>query len=502
MNEPDSIDLLKPKTEHIASRPAPELSKKKKRVFSGGARFALFGFALLFIGVFLFSSSLARSAPRDDGAPISLFSSLRRLVASGEKAIAGEENDRINILLLGIGGTGHDGPELTDTIMFGSFKPSTKELGIISVPRDLTVSISGYGYRKINHVNALAENAKDGSGPAAAAETISTILGQPVHYTVKIDFDGFAEVIDAIGGIDVYVERDFTDNTYPLDDGLGNVETLSFTKGWTRMDGSTALKFARSRHGGNGEGTDFARAARQQKILLAMKDRTLSLGVLLNPSKLTKILGTVENNIETNMTAWEMVKFAKYIPDISPEKIAMHVLDTKSSQLYETYVNGSYVILPYKDDWSDLHRLATNIFNKEEGTNSIVLTSVSIPKTTPIKIEVQNGTATSGLAAQTAQLLQSSGFDVVTVSNAENRLRANTVIYDFTGGARGNELSALKEYLHAEVIMTTEGYLASRGVVPTDINAAKDGTSLVTSSEKIDFLVILGQDSTNLVMRY
>lgn len=506
MNEHESVNLLKPKTEHVVSPeslekiPLPE-ADKRKRGLSGFVKIALFSVTVLFIGAFLFSSGIARTAPRDEGDSLSLFASLSRLVLSGDKAVAGENDDRINILLLGIGGSGHDGPELTDTMIFGSFKPSTGELGMISIPRDLTVNIPGYGYRKINHVNALAEQEERGSGPEAAADMVSKILGEEVHYTVKIDFNGFAEVIDALGGIDVYVERSFTDPQYPLDDGLGNIETLTFTQGWAHMDGATALKFARSRHGNNGEGTDFARAARQQKMLLAVKDKVLSLGVLLNPGKMSRIMGVIQDNVKTNMNAWEMMKFAKYVPDISGDKVSMHVLDATSGLLYETYTNGAYVLLPYEEDWSDLHLLADNIFEGKEVNANPVLTDNSKTTAEKVTVEIQNGTSTTGLASQTAQLLESSGFTVVSVTNAETKDFPTTVIYDFTDGKKDHELAALKDYLRAEVYMSEKGYLNAEDVVPDKVVNISDYAPLVTSTETVDFLVILGQDSTNLVLR-
>ncbi len=501
LQEPESINLLKPHTEHFASAPVVEPAKPRRKFFSLRLRLALLGGALLCVSAFVFSAGIARTAPQEDGQPLSLFASLSRLVLAGEKSVAGESDDRINILLLGIGGAGHDGPELTDTIIFGSFKPSTKELGLISVPRDLTINIPGYGYRKINAVNALAEQNKKGSGPAATADTISDILGEPVPYTVKIDFGGFADVIDALGGVNIYVEKSFTDTTYPLDDAMGSVQTVSFTEGWTQMDGKTALAYSRSRHGNNGEGSDFARAARQQKVLMAVKDKTLSLGVLLNPGKLSRIIGTITSNIQTNISAIEMVKLAKYIPDISPEKVALHVLDTAGGSLYETHVNGAYVILPYKEDWSDLKLLAQNIFKTEDTAGATVLTHATAQAETEVRLEVQNGTLTTGLAGGTAELLQSSGFTVVDVTNAKDRTRNTTVIYDFTNGAKDDELRALKDYLHAEVYVTEKGYVNSRAFVPDKVVSEDTFKDLPTTKEKIDFLVILGQDSSNLVLR-
>lgn len=501
MQEPDEIDFLKPHEEIVFSRTELPTPPPPKRGLSTRFKLSLFGLAILGTAGFLLSSGITSTSSSEPGDNLSFMASLKRLVVSGDKAVAGEDKDRINFLLLGIGGSGHNGPELTDTIILASLKPSTTEVGMISVPRDLNVNIPGYGYRKINNVNAFAENDKPGSGPTATAKVINEILGQEVNYTIKVDFSGFEDIINDLGGIDVYVERSFTDTTYPLDDALGSVQTVSFTQGWTHMDGATALKFARSRHGSNGEGSDFARAARQQKMLLAVKDKTLSLGVLLNPAKLNRILGTVQDNVKTNLTLWEMLRFAKYIPDVSADKIAMHVLDNRGGLLYDANINGAYVLLPYEEDWSELQALAQNIFESTPNDPSFTVTAPEAAPSLSTTVEIQNGTATTGLASQTAQLLESSGFTVATVGNAAKRDATKTIIYDLTDGVKDEELAALKEYLSAEVYMSTKGYLAADAVVPDEVLASTPGKDLVTSTADIDFLIILGQDSMNLVLR-
>lgn len=501
MLEPETVDFLEPHAEVAFSRtPIPE-HKPPKRRLPTKIKLLLFGLAIFGTGGFLLANGIGQTASSEPSSNLSFLTSLRRLVVSDNKVNSEPDSDRVNFLLLGVGGAGHDGPELTDTIILGSLKPSTKEIGMISVPRDLNVNLPGYGYRKINNVNAFAENSEKGSGPAATAQVISDVFNQEIDYTVKVDFRGFEDIIDDLGGIDVYVEKTFTDTTFPLDDALGNVQTVSFTQGWTHMNGSTALQFARSRHGNNGEGSDFARAARQQKMLLAVKDKTLSLGVILNPAKLNRILGTIEDNVKTNLTLWEMLRFAKYIPDISADKIAMHVLDNRGGLLYDANINGAYVLLPYEDDWSELQALAANIFESAPNDpNYTVAESAPNPSLNTI-IEIQNGTLTTGLASQTAQLLESSGFTVTTVGNAINRESTKTIIYDLTDGVKDSELAVLKEYLSAEVYMSTKGYLEAEEVIPDEVLATTPGLNLVTSTSKVDFLIILGQDSMSYASR-
>lgn len=503
MQDPE-VDFLKPQSE-TADAVSPHLQVRpvRDRKVGPGLKLVFFGLAILVAGGFFLSTGIHKNTAAEPHDDLSFLASLKRLMVAGDKPVSGQDDDRVNFLLLGVGGSGHEGPELTDTIIFGSFKPSDKTVGLISVPRDLNVNIPGYGYRKINNVNAFAESAEHGSGPAATSKVIEEILGQPVHYSVKIDFGGFEDIIDNLGGLDVYIERSFTDTAYPLDDGLGSIETINFTQGWTHMDGATALKFARSRHGTNGEGSDFARAARQQKVLLAVKDKTLSLGVLLNPAKLNRIIGTIQDNVATNLSLWEMIRFAKYIPDVSSDNIAMHVLDNRSGLLYDANINGAYVLLPYEEDWSELHELAQNIFAATPNDPNVTL-AAQPQNTSPslnVHVEIQNGTAITGLASRTAQLLESSGFKVETVGNAANREEPKTIIYDLTDGQKDEELAALKDYLSADVYMSTKGYLAADAVVPDEVLPTTPGKDLVTSSADIDFLIVLGQDSTNLVLR-
>ncbi|MEK7451719.1 MAG: LCP family protein, partial [Patescibacteria group bacterium] len=348
----------------------------------------------------------------------SLFSAIRSFVTPSGSALQGEKDDRVNILLTGIGGEGHDGPQLTDTILFASYRPSTKKLAFLSLPRDMRVDLPGHGSQKINHANAYAEMEQAGSGPTATAEIIGNVLHQPIQYYLRVDFDGFSELINSIGGIDVYIEQPFTDPSYPIlgkeYDTCGNSESLmkgketvddvkqdtiieekkvlggpdyrcrfeklTFKEGWTHMDGYTALAFVRSRHGNNGEGSDFARSRRQQKILLAVKDKVFSVSTFFNPVRMNSILDTLQKNIRTNLTVAELVRLGKEFKNLTSESIVSHVIDASpNSPLYETSVNGAYVLLPKNDDWTQLQQMAQYIFTPEKNAER----KTPIAKTTP-----------------------------------------------------------------------------------------------------------------------
>ncbi|MBT4856972.1 LCP family protein [Candidatus Uhrbacteria bacterium] len=488
--EEHSVDFLKKKYDLAPSR------KKARRLRS---TMKIVGTALGLIAIVgvVFSYNLSSNVETtpNEVEGFSLFSSFRNLVGSDEKGLIGENDDRINLLLLGIGGSGHAGPELTDTIIFSSLQPSTSDVAMLSIPRDLAVPIPGYGYRKINSANAYGELEEKGQGPEWLSTIIEDLLNQEVHYYVKVDFDGFVDLIDAVDGVDVYVETAFTDYTYPTDDYL--VKTVSFEQGWTHMDGETALMFSRSRHGTNGEGSDFARAARQQKILLSVKDQVLSTSTLLNPGRLDRVIETFQDNVTTNMSFWEMIKLARYAPDIELENVHLSVLDSgPDSPLYSTTINGSYVLLPKQDDWSGLEEVANNIFEADSQSSPVIEVT---PELETARVEIQNGTAVSGLAFQASQMLTGTSFEVVSIGNADSKEYETTIIYDLSGGEKDAELAILKEFLEADVSMTASGWAFSDEVVPRELTVISDEDQI--EDEEVDFLIILGQNAENLVLR-
>lgn len=488
MRQTPDVDFLKKKYPFAPKRTHPKTKKTR-------LKWAVGVFVLVTTASLILSYTLAKANQHDTGDPtnFSFLSSFRGLVTSTERELTGEEDDRINILLLGNGGAGHDGPELTDTIIFASFRPSTNEIGLLSIPRDLLVPIPGYGQNKINHVNAYGEIDSPGTGPEFASEVISDILDQEIHYYAKVDFDGFEELIDAVDGVDVYVDTAFSDYTYPTSDDL--VQTISFATGWQHMDGKTALQFSRSRHGTNGEGSDFARAERQQKVILAAKDELLSPSVLLSPGKLNQLVELFQEHVDTDLTFWEMVKLGRLAPEI--DSVNQLVLDTSAeSPLYGSTINGSYVILPKSDDWSEVQYLAEHIFTSSSLSTNLAVGAISpLEIETSVSLEIQNGTTTTGLAFETSQLLSSSGFDVVTVGNADRRNYTTTVIYDLSDGEQSEALAVLKQFFEADVAMSTNGWVNSDEVVPHELSINTPGAEYITATESIDFLIILGEDA-------
>ncbi|MBI2484850.1 LCP family protein [Candidatus Uhrbacteria bacterium] len=479
MEEP-RVNLLHKNTEEMYGR--------RPRPFFLRARVVGTVIALTLVIGIVFSAT-SKDASEEVGG--SVFTTISRLVRSADKELSGETDDRVNILLLGIGGSGHDGPELTDTIIFGSFQPSTKQIGLLSIPRDLVIPLEGYGWRKINHVNAYGEEQKRESGPELAAQTIGEILGQPVHYWIKVDFKGFETFIDAIGGIDVDVARAFTDPAYPLEDEEGTITTLHFETGPQQMDGKTALQFVRSRHGDNGEGSDFARAARQQLVLVAVKKKLLSASVLLNPARLTRLVGTLRENMRTNLSSWEILRLARMEDLFTGPSINHIVLDTRpGSPLYETTAGGAYVILPRHQNWDRIQDIAKNLFDASEAD---LVSREAAPR--GITLDIQNGTDIPSLAATVGNLLREEGYTVADVGNAEINGVKETIIYDRSYGAYPAELLALADYLNARISQSAGGWLVSQEIVPDELTIRP--IDVASAGPPVDFLVILGESTVD-----
>lgn len=377
--------------------------------------------------------------------PSGFIGKIKQYVFGTEPELEGEKKDRINMLLLGQGGLGHDGPFLTDTIILLSVKPSTKQIGFVSIPRDMSISIPGVGIRKINYANAHAEAKEPGSGPIFTKKIIEDTFDIDIHYYARVDFKAFEEIIDEVNGVRIDVERSFVDKEYPAPNDL--YQTVSFQKGVQNMDGETALTFARSRHGNNGEGSDFARSKRQQKILLALKEKVLSFTTLSNPVKINGILTSLQNHVVTNMTLPDVITFLRMGKDLNTEQIHTLTLDTAiDGYLKNGYSpDGAFILEPVTGNFDAIGQAIEHIFEQTtevakvpEQTapkeNATSLAALEEPKEqekeeAPATIEIQNATWQAGKAARVKQEVETKGFFVGSIGNTQTRPIATSGIY-------------------------------------------------------------------------
>jgi polyisoprenyl-teichoic acid--peptidoglycan teichoic acid transferase len=410
--------------------------------------------------------------------PTGFLSRLSHIFFYEEQTLKGEKEDRINVLLLGMGGPGHDGPYLTDTIMVVSIKPSTNEVAMISLPRDMGVDIPNQGLYKINHANHFGEKQKAGWGGAFASEIISETLGIPIHYYVRVDFKAFEEIINEVGGITVNVDQSFVDPLFPLS-GTIEYKTVSFKKGVTSMDGDTALTFARSRHGNNGEGSDFARAARQQKVILALKEKMLSYETILNPVRINSIMKSLDTHMTTNMTFDEMLTFIRKAKTMQTDTLHKIVFDSSPQGPLKDAIGagGAYLLLPKSGSYQEIQQHVVNVFDTTRHTNTAVLDDTpaqDAPTYTQTVIEVQNGTWSAGMAARIEKRLKDAGIDVTTIGNTESRPVTQSGIYTLTSDAPSDVTQSISSLLQ---------------IPPRDLATI---TPVVATGTQI--LVILGED--------
>jgi len=348
--------------------PSPQLKPNFKRNEEKKEKANKIFRALIFISaiiIFFFANTLFSSSNSliTNLGRLSFWEGVARLVAGKDKILKGELSDRINILILGMGGAEHEGPYLTDTIILAFLKPSTSQVGLLSLPRDLYVPIPGYGWRKINSANALGTvNANDGG--ALTSQTVEEILGLKIHYWIRVDFDVFEKLIDELGGIEVEVEKSFTDYQFPA--ANFGYQTINFEAGKQLMSGDRALKFVRSRHGTNQENSDFARSERQQKILFAIREKIKKENLLLQPQKLWRIYNILKDNISTNLDFSQGVRLAKLVSEIDSHNIINKVIGEGENGLVEAEINvdGAYILKPKSGNFKDLAKLAENIFEK------------------------------------------------------------------------------------------------------------------------------------------
>jgi len=221
-------------------------------------------------------------------------------------------SQRVNFLIMGYGGSGHDGAYLTDSLVVISLMPQSHHTTLISVPRDLWVTDSGT-QSKINAIYTVASqnNANPLAGGDAVAQMVSQVTGLPITYWMTINFTGFRDFIDAIDGIDVAVPDGFTAR-YPASDDPAvnpNWTTVTFKRGLQHMDGQRAIVYARARYvlDNPAEGSDFARSQRQQ---LMMKAALSKIKQWQTWPHMLGALDKLEHTLYANLSLADLTEFA------------------------------------------------------------------------------------------------------------------------------------------------------------------------------------------------
>lgn len=447
------------------SKPIPQVKKSPSRWVK--RVLGLLILAILILGVLAVVRASSLSSSIFVGQKTSFYQKIQDLIrgSTGGSQLAGEDLGQVNILILGIGGEGHDGPYLTDTIMLAQIRPDIKQITLTAIPRDLLVSIPNIGQRKIN--SAFAEGyyeTKDFDAAGMwARQAVEKVSGLKIPYFGVVDFKGFTQAVDLVGGVDVTIDNTFTDYSYP-DNGIGYLPPVTFTKGSEHMNGNRALIFARSRHAAGPEGSDFARSLRQQKVMDAFKSKVVSLNLISDASKINSLISVFADHVHTNISPGQMFRLYGLVKNYSPNDIISLSLDPSTylicPQVLES--NGAYVLTdcPGKTD-TDIQNFFKDSFSvgKLYKEKSIVwlADSAKDPK--------------AFAAAQ--KTLEKAGLTVYK-ANFSGQPLAQNVVYQV------NPKPATTEFIKNN-LKTTEANIPPPGIK--------------IDSTKVDIIVILGQSN-------
>ncbi len=271
-----------------------------------------------------------------------------------------QTDGRTNVLLLGVAGGIHPGSQLTDTMLILSVKADDSSLAMISIPRDIW---SDTLRDRVNSAYFYGEQKREGGGIVLTKAIIEDITGLTMHYGLVVDFSGFQDMIDLVGGIDIDVPKAFIDTEFPivgkeedLCDGdpeyRCRYQSLQFDAGVQLMNGETALKYVRTRHAEGAEGTDFARGRRQQEVLLALRGKLMAPSLWLSPTRVRALLDALDKTTQSDMTIGELLTVGKLISKAGENTRRISIEDMLYDPPSSWY--GRYVLLP-KESFEVIH---------------------------------------------------------------------------------------------------------------------------------------------------
>lgn len=336
-----------------------------------------------------------------------------------------EGTERVNVLLLGIDSRcDEEGPTRTDSMMLISIDPVNKSISALSIPRDTWVEIPIFGADRINRAHYFGEaNEYPGGGPQLAMETVENFLGIRVDHFIGINFEAFRDFINLIGGIQIDVPETVDDPTYP--DECYGYDPFHVNKGMQSMNGPIALQYARTRATAGG---DIDRAARQQQVIFAVRQKLLDVGEIPKLIKRApQLWGSFERNVQTSLSQKEVLKLASLVQAIPADSIKMNVIDY--SYVYNaTTPSGEQVLIP---DYDKVSELRDELFSAVEPPQPIVNNLTQHVLDENARVMIWNGTQVHGLASETQSYLESYGMNIVAVDNADTSQYPTTRVFDY-----------------------------------------------------------------------
>jgi len=301
---------------------------------------------------FIFANRANSTLNNITGENNSIFETARTFLP-GKKVMLNNENGRTNILILGMRGENDPhGGTLTDSIIILSIDQNTNKAAMISIPRDLRVTIPGYkGFVKLNAAHALGQD-NDGKGLEYTKSTLAEATGMQIHYGATIDFTAFKGIIDALDGITVDAAEDFYDPNYE-----GGIRVK---KGLNEMDSDRALKYVWARL----STSDFDRSRRQREVINAIKNKAEAKGIFTNPIFLLETLESLGNHVKTDMSVDEMKKALDLVGKLDLSSIIEKGYDTSADGPFTSKTDKSlgYIIIPRAGNFTVFQKDIQGIF--------------------------------------------------------------------------------------------------------------------------------------------
>jgi polyisoprenyl-teichoic acid--peptidoglycan teichoic acid transferase len=350
---------------------------------------------------------------------------------SGPTPVPWDGSSRVTILVMGLDyrdwEEGNDVPR-TDTMILFSIDPLSNTAGMLSVPRDLWVSIPGMeNNNKINTAYRWGEVYKlPGLGPGLAMKTVEGVLGVPIQYYALLDFNSFVQFIDTMGGLDMHILEEI------IVDPIGPNNTVTLYPGVQTLDGATALAYARNRKDGEG---DFSRSNRQQEVVMAVRKQVLQFNMLpMLVTKSPELYAELSSGIRTNLTLDQVIKLAWLAFNVPEDNIKKGVFDPHKHVNYASVMTNEgeqAVLIPLPDQ---IRLLRDEVFATGGPVSPASLTGnlADLMKAEEARLLIRNGTATAGLASRTSELLREEGFNIAGEDNADQAYGVTT-IKDYTG---------------------------------------------------------------------
>lgn len=364
--------------------------------------------------------------------------------------LKGEDVGRVNILLAGNSAddVGHDGGRLTDSIMILSIDTKNNKAFMLSIPRDLWVDIGDDGHAKINAAyvygddNGFSQAGYPAGGMGQLEQVIEQNFGISINYYALIDYNALRDAVNAVGGIDVTIKSTDPRGIYdPSIDYVTNGPLVKLTNGTHHLTGEEALDLARARGDAYGSygfaGSDFDRTMHQRQMLVAIKSKAVSAGVITNPAKLTNLSNAFGNNVKTDMTLSEFRRLYDLVKPINGSNLqSLSLNDANGKNLLTSYSapGGQSALIPADgvDDFDSIQAF----LNRLTSNNQIVQENATVA--------VLNATDSDGLASKEATLLKNKEINVTDVGDAKNN-QSKTIIIDNSNGKKPATLKELEQ---------------------------------------------------------